>query len=180
MNVLLWFNVYIFNQTSEETMSILKSEIDLKGTKPNYLRTTKNLYSHFVNGKQLYFSYQTLIAIDDLISVNHWSNTTARHLYWINPNKDIRVEDFEEQARKILEEDNLISTYDHLKSVSSISAIFSLMANDETEDQMRKTNDQRKRFYETIEGISFPSDWNELSTKDQKERLDLVDKANIN
>jgi hypothetical protein len=54
------------------------------------------------------------------------------------------------------------------------------MANDETEDQMRKTNDQRKRFYETIEGISFPNDWNELSTKDQKERLDLVDKANIN
>lgn len=160
-------------------MSILKSEIDLKGTKPNYLRTTKNLYSHFVNGKQLYFSYQTLIAIDNLISVNHWSNTTAKHLYWINPNKDIRVEDFEEKARKILEKENLISTYDHLKSVSSISAIFSLMANDETENQKRKTNNQRKRFYETVDGIIFPNNWNELSTTEQKERLDLVDEFNI-
>ena len=160
-------------------MSILKSEIDLKGTKPNYLRTTKNLYSHFVNGKQLYFSYQTLIAIDNLISVNHWSNTTAKHLYWINPNKDIRVEDFEEKARKILEKENLISTYDHLKSVSNISAIFSLMANDETENQKRKTNNQRKRFYETVDGIVFPNNWNELSTIEQKERLDLVDEFNI-
>ena len=48
-------------------MSILKDEIDLKGTKPNYLRTTKNLYSHTVDGKELFFSYQTLVAIDDLI-----------------------------------------------------------------------------------------------------------------
>ena len=160
-------------------MSILKSEIDLKGTKPNYLRTTKNLYRHFVNGKQLYFSYQTLIAIDNLISVNHWSNTTAKHLYWINPNKDIRVEDFEEKARKILEKENLISTYDHLKLVSNISAIFSLMANDETKNQKRKTNDQRKRFYETVDGIVFPDNWNELSTTEQKERLDLVDEFNI-
>ena len=54
-------------------MSILKEEIDLKGSPPNYLRTTKNLYSHTVEGKELFFSYQTLMAIDDLISVNHWS-----------------------------------------------------------------------------------------------------------
>jgi|TARA_R110000822_G_C14997757_1_gene460415 hypothetical protein len=156
-------------------MSILKSEIDLKGTKPNYLRTTKNLYSHFVNGRQLFFSYYTLIAIDDLISVNNWSVTTGRHLFWINPDKDIRVEDFDEQAREILEKDNLISTYDHLNSVSSVSAIFSIMANDETEEQVRKTNEQRKRFYETVNGISFPDDWDNLSTKDQKKRLDLTD-----
>ena len=66
-------------------MSILKSEINLKGTKPNYLRSTKNLYSHFVNGNQLFFSYQTLVAIDDLVSVNNWSVSTGRHLTWINP-----------------------------------------------------------------------------------------------
>jgi len=156
-------------------MSILKSEIDLQGSTPRYLRTTKNLYSHLVNGKELFFSYQTLVAIDNLISVNHWSNTTARHLYWINPNKEIRVEDFEEQARELLEKDNMISTYDHLKTVSNISKVFALMSNEENEEQIRKTNDQRKRFYETVNGISFPNDWDDLSTATQKRRLDLCD-----
>jgi hypothetical protein len=161
-------------------MSILKSEIDLQGSTPRYLRTTKNLYSHIVKGKELFFSYETLVAIDNLISVNHWSNTTARHLYWINPNKEIRVDDFEEQARELLEKDNMISTYDHLKTVSNISKVFALMSNDENDEQIRKTNDQRKRFYETVNGISFPNDWDDLSTATQKRRLDLCDYVDSN
>ena len=156
-------------------MSISKNEIDLKGTKPIYPRSTRNFYYHVVEGRILYFSYNTLIAIGDLISSNQWSVTTAKHLYWINPDKDIRVNDFEEQARKILSKDNLISDFDHLKTVSAISSIFSLMANDETEEAKRKTNDQRKRFYETIEGISFPDDWDSLSVEDQEERLNKTD-----
>ena len=156
-------------------MSISKNEINLKGTKPIYPRSTRNFYYHVVEGRILYFSYNTLIAIDDLISSNQWSVTTAKHLYWINPDKDIRVNDFEEQARKILSKDNLISDFDHLKTVSAISSIFSLMANDETEEAKRKTNDQRKRFYETIEGISFPDDWDSLSVEDQEERLNKTD-----
>ena len=156
-------------------MSISKNEIDLKGTKPVYPRSTRNFYYHVVEGRTLYFSYNTLIAIGDLISTNQWSVTTAKHLYWINPDKDIRVNNFEEQARKILSKDNLISDFDHLKTVSAISSIFSLMANDETEEAKRKTNDQRKRFYETIEGISFPDDWDSLSVEDQEERLNKTD-----
>jgi hypothetical protein len=128
-------------------MSILKSEINLKGTKPRYYRSTKNFYCHFVDGFELVFSYQTLIAINDLISVNNWSNTTARHLYWFNPNKDIRVADFDEQARKILKDNNLLYESNPLKMVSTISSLFSIMANDETEEQIRATNNQRKRFY---------------------------------
>tara|TARA_X000001388_G_scaffold73550_2_gene65420 strand:- start:4 stop:489 length:486 start_codon:yes stop_codon:yes gene_type:complete len=156
-------------------MSISKNEIDLKGTKPVYPRSTRNFYYHVVEGRVLYFSYNTLIAIGNLISSNQWSVTTAKHLYWINPDKDIRVNDFEEQARKILSKDNLISDFDHLKTVSAISSIFSLMANDETEEAKRKTNDQRKRFYETIEGISFPDDWDSLSVENQEERLNKTD-----
>ena len=156
-------------------MSISKNEIDLKGTKPVFPRSTRNFYYHVVEGRTLYFSYNTLIAIGDLISTNQWSVTTGKHLYWINPNKDLRVNDFEKQARKILSKDNLISDFDHLKTVSAISSIFSLMANDETEEAKRKTNDQRKRFYETIEGISFPDDWDSLSVEDQEERLNKTD-----
>jgi hypothetical protein len=156
-------------------MSILKSEINLKGTKPRYYRSTKNFYCHFVDGFELVFSYQTLIAINDLISVNNWSNTTARHLYWFNPNKDIRVADFDEQARKILKDNNLLYESNPLKMVSRISSLFSIMANDETEEQIRATNNQRKRFYLTQQGISFPEDWDALSVADQKQRLDMAD-----
>ena len=156
-------------------MSILKSEINLKGTKPRYYRSTKNFYCHFVDGLELVFSYQTLIAINDLISVNNWSNTTARHLYWFNPNKDIRVKDFDEQARKILKDNNLLDESNPLKMVATISSLFSIMANDETEEQIRATNNQRKRFYLTQQGISFPEDWDALSVADQKQRLDMAD-----
>ena len=155
-------------------MSIEKNEIDLKGTRPNYLRTTKNLYCHFVEGRQLFFSYYTLVAIDDLISVNDWSRTTGRHLTWINPNKEIRVNDFEAQARKILSSmDLLVERSDPLKTVGLVSALFSIMA--EGDDDLRKTNNQRLRFYATQPGFIVPDDWDQLTTEDQKERLDKVD-----
>jgi hypothetical protein len=157
-------------------LSISKNEIDLKGTKPNYLRTTKNLYSHFVEDKELFFSYQTLVAIDNLISVNDWSVTTGRHLTWINPNKEIRVNDFEEQARKILNSmDLLVERSDPLKTIGMVSSLFSIMANDKTEEDQRKTNNQRLRFYATQPGFIVPEDWDQLTLEHQKERLDKVD-----
>ena len=164
-------------------MSISKNEIDLKGTKPNYLRTTKNLYSHFVKGEQLFFSYQTLVAIvnlpsHNLISVNDWSVTTGRHLTWINPNKDIRLdpEIFEKRARKILKAENLLTkSSDPLKTIGMVSSLFSIMADDKTEEDQRKTNNQRLRFYATQPGFIVPEDWDELTLEHQKERLDKVD-----
>ena len=159
-------------------MSILKSEINLQGTKPSYLRSTRNFYQHTINGITLYFSYQTLIAIDNLISVNKWSVTTARHLYWINPNHDIRVNDFDEQARKILQDNDLLDTSDPFKTVATISTLFELMSNDETEKDIRKTNNQRMRFYET-QGVIRPEDWDTLTVAEQKKRLDMCDYQNL-
>ena len=159
-------------------MSILKSEINLQGTKPSYPRSTRNFYQHTINGLTLYFSYQTLIAIDNLISVNKWSVTTARHLYWINPNHDIRVNDFDEQARKILKDNDLLDTSDPFKTVASVSRIFELMSNNETEEDIRKTNNQRMRFYET-QGVTRPEDWDTLTVADQKKRLDMCDYQNL-
>jgi len=159
-------------------MSILKSEINLQGTKASYPRSTRNFYQHTINGLTLYFSYQTLIAIDNLISVNNWSVTTARHLYWINPNHDIRVNDFDEQARKILKDNDLLDTSDPFKTVATISTLFELMSNDENEESIRKTNNQRMRFYET-QGVTRPEDWDTLTVADQKRRLDLCDYQNL-
>ena len=167
-------------------MSISKNEIDLKGTKPNYLRTTKNLYCHFVEGRQLFFSYQTLVAIDNLISVNDWSRTTGRHLTWINPNKEIRVDDFEAQARKILSSmdllversnNNNLLLLDPLKTVGLVSALFSIMA--EGDDDLRKTNNQRLRFYATQPGFIVPDDWDQLTPEDHKKRLDKMDSVGL-
>ena len=159
-------------------MSILKSEINLQGTKPSYPRSTRNFYQHTINGLTLYFSYQTLIAIDNLISVNKWSVTTARHLYWINPDHDIRVKDFDEQARKILKDNDLLDTSDPFKTVATISTLFELMSNDENEEDIRKTNNQRMRFYET-QGVERPEDWDTLTVADQKKRLDMCDYQNL-
>ena len=159
-------------------MSILKSEINLQGTKPSYPRSTRKFYQHTINGLTLYFSYQTLIAIDNLISVNNWSKSTARHLYWINPNKDIRVNDFDEQARKILKDNDLLDTSDPFKTVATISTLFELMSNDENEEDIRKTNNQRMRFYET-QGVEKPRDWDTLTVAEQKKRLDICDYQNL-
>ena len=159
-------------------MSILKSEINLQGTKPSYPRCTRNFYQHTINGLTLYFSYQTLIAIDNLISVNNWSTTTARHLYWINPDHDIRVNDFDEQARKILKDNDLLDTSNPFKTVATISSLFELMSNDENEEDIRKTNNQRMRFYET-QGVIRPEDWDTLTVAEQKKRLDLCDYQNL-
>ena len=49
------------------------------------------------------------------------------------------------------------------------------MSDETNEESIRKTNSQRKRFYETVNGISFPNDWDDLSTATQKRRLDLCD-----
>ena len=159
-------------------MSILKSEINLQGTKASYPRSTRNFYQHTINGLTLYFSYQTLIAIDNLISVNKWSVTTARHLYWINPDHDIRVKDFDEQARKILKDNDLLDTSDPFKTVATISTLFELMSNDENEEDIRKTNNQRMRFYET-QGVTRPEEWDTLTVAEQKKRLDLCDYQNL-
>jgi len=159
-------------------MSILKSEINLQGTKPSYPRSTRNFYQHTVNGLTLYFSYQTLIAIDNLISVNNWSVSTARHLFWINPDKNIRVNDFNEQARKILKDNDLLDTSDPFKTVATISTLFELMSNDENEESIRKTNNQRIRFYET-QGVERPEDWDTLTVAEQKKRLDMCDYQNL-
>ena len=138
-------------------MSILKSEINLQGTKPSYPRSTRNFYQHTINGLTLYFSYQTLIAIDNLISVNNWTKSTARHLYWINPDHNIRVNDFDEQARKILQENDLLDTSDPFKTVATISTLFELLSDYKNEEDFRKTNNQRMRFYET-QGVTRPPD----------------------
>jgi hypothetical protein len=153
------------------------NDINLKNSNKLFPRTTKNYYWHFVDGLKLVFSYRTLIAIDRLVSVNNWSRTTARHLFWYSgSDKDHpRVDNFNEQAREILKNAGLLKERNPFRSVAAISSIFALISNQDNEEQIRKTNNQRKRFYETQPGIIFPDDWDSLATADQKKRLDMCD-----
>lgn len=42
-------------------------------------------------GVRLYFSYNTLVAVDDLVSENEWSRTTGKLLNELEPDKKSRV-----------------------------------------------------------------------------------------
>lgn len=67
-----------------------------------------------IGNLKLYFSYSTIVAFEDrgelFISENIWSMTTGKHLNWISPHKDLRMEynEFEKELIKVLEEKNLV------------------------------------------------------------------------
>lgn len=153
-----------------------------------YPRTTKNFYYIETHGFQLWFSYKTLIAyrvnpapISPLvISRNVWSVTTARHLYWIDSDHSKRLdfEVFEARALEDLGDDFGTPKRDNnpFKSAGMVSALFSLMHSSESEEDQKKTNRQRLRFYQaTSPGFIIPKDWDELTAEEQSRRLDMVD-----
>ena len=163
-----------------------------------YPRTTKNFYYIDTHGFQLWFSYRTLIAYRDhswkldservseagssllVISRNVWSPTTARHLYWIDPDHSKRLdfEVFEARALEDLGDDFGTPERDSnpFRSAGLVSALFSLMHSNESEEDQKKANKQRLRFYQaTSPGFIIPDDWDQLTAEEQSRRLDMVD-----
>ena len=53
-----------------------------------------------------------------------------------------------------------------------VSAMFGLMSQDQ-----KKTNDQKKRFFDNVNGLSFPDDWETLSEEEKSKRLEKVEKV---
>jgi hypothetical protein len=54
---------------------------------------------------------------------------------------------------------------DQLKTVSMVSALFGIMSGDDREGKVK----YQKRFFETVNGISFPDDWEKLALEKEKE-----------
>jgi hypothetical protein len=52
---------------------------------------TVNANKVTIGGVELYFSYNTLVAVDNVVSQNEWSRTTGKLLNSINPDKKARV-----------------------------------------------------------------------------------------
>jgi hypothetical protein len=143
-----------------------------------YLRSTRNLYyKQEKPNLKVYYSYITPVAleIDGVLKVseNQWSVTTARHLTWIDGgNKKARLkrEEFNQLIKQHKPEPNF------LKTVSMVSAMFGLMS--KGQDQ-KKTNNQKKRFFDKVQGINFPKDWNNLTEEEKSKRLEKVESVGL-
>ena len=147
--------------------------------KKYYLRTTKNCY--YVQEKpnlKVYYSYSTPVAleIDGVLKVsqNQWSITTAKHLSWIdNGNKKDRLKP--DEFQKLLKEHK--PEPDFLKTVSMVSAMFGMMTQGEDK---QKINAQKKRFFDNVQGLSFPEDWDTLPEEEKSKRLEKIENFNLN
>ena len=62
-----------------------------------------------------------------------------------------------------------------LKTVSMVSAMFNIMCADDT----KTSNKYQKRFLDTVDGINFPDDWENLSEVEKSKRLDKAVKVNL-
>ena len=148
-------------------------------TKKYYLRTTKNCY--YVQEKpnlKVYYSYSTPVAleIDGVLKVsqNQWSITTAKHLSWIdNGNKKDRLN--RDEFQKLLKEHK--PEPDFLKTVSMVSAMFGMMTQGENK---QKINAQKKRFFDNVQGLNFPEDWESLPEEEKSKRLEKIENFNLN
>ena len=146
--------------------------------KKNYLRTTKNLY--YIDEKpqlRVYYSYTTPVAlmIDGHLKVsqNQWSITTGRHLTWIDGgNKKARLspKEFDLLLKEHKPEDS-----NFLKSVSSVSAIFGLMC----QNDIKTKNKYQKKFFDKVEGLDFPNDWETLTEEEKARRLEGATKIGL-
>ena len=143
-----------------------------------YLRTTKNCY--FVQEKpnlKVYYSYTTPVAleIDGVLKVsqNQWSKTTAKHLNWIDEgNKKDRLKP--EEFEKLLREHKPLP--DFLKTVSMVSSMFGVLMHKEDKS---KVNEQKKRFFDNVQGLNFPDDWNDLPEEEKSKRLEKIESFNL-
>ena len=146
--------------------------------KKYYLKTTKNCY--FIDEKpnlRVYYSYTTPIAleIDGVLKVsqNQWSKTTAKHLNWIddgNKKDRLKPEEFNQLLKQHKPEP------DFLKTVSMVSSMFGVLMHKEDKS---KVNAQKKSFFDNVQGLSFPEDWNDLPEEEKSKRLEKIESFNL-
>jgi len=143
-----------------------------------YLKTSKNCY--FLQEKtnlKVYYSYTTPIAleIDGVLKVseNQWSITTAKHLNWIDGgNKKDRLKP--EEFNQLLKEHK--PEPDFLKTVSMVSSMFGVLMHKEDKS---KVNAQKKKFFDNVQGLNFPDDWNDLPEEEKTKRLEKIESFNL-
>ena len=142
-----------------------------------YLRTTRNLYyKQEKPNLKVYYSYTTPVAleIDGVLKVseNQWSVTTGRHLTWIdggNKKGRLKREEFNQLVKQHKPEPNFI------KSVSMVSAMFGLMC----QNDIKTKNKYQKKFFDKVQGMNFPDNWESLSEEEKSKRLNGATKIGL-
>jgi hypothetical protein len=61
---------------------------------------------------------------------------------------------------------------DQLRTVGMVSALFGIMSGDDRESKVKF----QKRFFETVQGLHFPEDWDILPIEEKERRLEGVQK----
>jgi hypothetical protein len=156
------------------------------GTYGNYSYNTSQSYikAHCSkwreNGTTFYKSYDTIIAFENfksglVVRCNSWSTTTGKHLNWIDGgNKKARLssEEFKKALEKVKPTEK---APDMLKTVSSVSAIFGLMC----QNDVKTKNKYQKKFFDKVQGMNFPDNWESLSEEEKSKRLDGATKIGL-
>jgi hypothetical protein len=57
-----------------------------------------------------------------------------------------------------------------------VSAMFGLMTQGEDK---QKINSQKKRFFDNVQGLSFPEDWETLPEDEKSKRLEKIESFNL-
>jgi hypothetical protein len=57
-----------------------------------------------------------------------------------------------------------------------VSAMFGMLT--QTEDKS-KVNAQKKRFFDNVQGLNFPDDWNNLPEEEKSKRLEKIESFNL-
>ena len=66
---------------------------------------------------------------------------------------------------------------DFLKTVSMVSSMFGVLMDKEDKS---KVNAQKKRFFDNVQGLSFPEDWDTLPEEEKTKRLEKIENFNLN
>jgi len=100
------YNFDVIKQWRDEKMArSAHKESDIKIRLENLGTVNRNkvvICNGFGNSVALYFSYETIVAVDGVVSVNDWSKTTGKLLNDLEPDKSRRVQHSEvlEEAQK--------------------------------------------------------------------------------
>ena len=117
-----------------------------------------------VEGNKVY-SYSTHVATIDgskLLVHGHWSMTTSKHINHIADEYGLQKEDAKPEQPEPQDKGN-----SPLKTASIVALMGEFFA-----DTPKEKNDWKKRMLATTPGISFPEDWDTLTEKEKKRRLD--------
>ena len=117
-----------------------------------------------VEGDKVY-SYSTHVATirgGELVRHGWWSVTTSKHINYVAKEYGLTVV----EGKKEQEQDK---TGEHLKAVGAVSALGGIFCK-----TPKEKNDWKKRMLSTVNGLSFPDNFDSLPEEERTRRLDMA------